>query len=152
MVVLPVKRSAAVAMLNFDLWCTGCVAGHCRLRAKAMFENKHQPVIPTRHFIRRMLLSLALSQTIAAVALGIGIFGFHAIAELAWIDALHNASMILGGMGPVAEMKSDAAKLFSSAYALFCGLVFISILAVTLAPVLHRVLHRFHLDESDLKH
>ena len=60
--------------------------------------------------------------------------------------------MILGGMGPVAEMKSDAAKLFSSAYALFCGLVFIGIVAVTLAPVLHRILHRFHLDESDLKH
>ena len=80
-----------------------------------------------------------------------GVVGFHYIADAPWIDALHNASMILGGMGPVAEMKTDAAKLFSSAYALFCGLVFITVVAVTLAPVLHRVLHKFHMDEADLK-
>jgi hypothetical protein len=116
-----------------------------------MFESRHQRVIPARHFVRRMLWSVALSAAIAAVALAIGILGYRALAGLAWIDALHNASMILGGMGPVAEMKTDAAKLFSSAYALFCGLVFIGIVAVTLAPVLHRVLHRFHMDESDLK-
>jgi hypothetical protein len=116
-----------------------------------MFESRHQRVIPARHFVRRMLWSVALSAVIAAVALAIGILGYRELAGLAWIDALHNASMILGGMGPVAEMKTDAAKLFSSAYALFCGLVFIGIVAVTLAPVLHRVLHRFHMDESDLK-
>jgi len=116
-----------------------------------MFENRHQKVIAPRHFLRRMVFSVMLSAGIAAVALVVGVFGYHDIAGLAWIDAIHNASMILGGMGPVAEMKSDAAKLFSSAYALFCGLVFISIVAVTLAPVLHRVLHRFHMDETDLK-
>lgn len=99
----------------------------------------------------RMLCSLALSAAIAAIALAIGIIGYREIAGLDWIDALHNASMILGGMGPVAEMKTDAAKLFASAYALFCGLVFIGIVAVTLAPVLHRILHRFHIDEPDLK-
>ncbi len=116
-----------------------------------MFEARYQQVIPRPHFVRRMALCVALSALIAAVALTIGILGYHQIAGLGWIDALHNASMILGGMGPVAEMKSDAAKLFSSTYALFCGLVFIGIVAVTLAPVLHRVLHRFHMDESDLK-
>ena len=80
-----------------------------------------------------------------------GVLGFHFVADSTWMDALHNASMILGGMGPVVEMKTDAAKLFSSAYALFCGLVFITVVAVTLAPVLHRVLHKFHMDEADLK-
>lgn len=121
------------------------------LRSDAMFESRHQRVIPPHHFARRMLMSAALSLAIAAAALLIGIFGYHAIAGLEWIDALHNASMILGGMGPVAEMKTDAAKLFSSAYALFSGLVFISVVAVTLAPVLHRILHRFHMDEPDVK-
>ena len=116
-----------------------------------MFENKRQQVIPPRHFARRVAWSVALSAAIAGVALAVGVAGFHYLAEVPWIDALHNASMILGGMGPVAEMKSDAAKLFSSAYALFCGLVFISVVAVTLAPVLHRILHKFHIDEADLK-
>jgi hypothetical protein len=116
-----------------------------------MFESRHQRVIPRRHFMLRMLLCAALASVIAGVALAVGIIGYHELAGLAWIDALHNASMILGGMGPVAEMKSDAAKYFSSAYALFCGLVFISIVALTLAPVLHRILHRFHIDESDMK-
>ncbi len=116
-----------------------------------MFETRSQQLIPPQRFARRVLWSLVLSTTIAGIALLIGVVGFHYIGEIAWIDALHNASMILGGMGPVAEMHSDAAKFFSSAYALFCGLVFISVVAVTLVPVLHRVLHRFHMDESDLK-
>jgi len=116
-----------------------------------MYENKRQRVIPRQYFVRRMALSITLSAAIAAVALVVGVLGFHFIAAVPWIDALHNASMILGGMGPVAEMKTDAAKLFSSAYALFCGLVFIGVVAVMLAPVMHRVLHKFHIDETDLK-
>jgi len=115
-----------------------------------MFETRRQRVIPVPHFARRVAWSIALSVAIAAVALVLGIAGFHYIADVPWIDALHNASMILGGMGPVAEMKTDAAKIFSSAYALFCGLVFISVVAVTLVPVLHRVLHKFHMDETDI--
>lgn len=116
-----------------------------------MFETKHQRVIPPLRFARRVMWSVVLSAAIAALALVLGVVGFHYIAAVPWVDAVHNASMILGGMGPVVEMKSDAAKLFSSAYALFCGLVFISVVAVTLVPVLHRILHKFHLDEADLK-
>jgi hypothetical protein len=116
-----------------------------------MFETKSQRVIPAPNFARRVAWSVALSAAIAAFALAMGVAGFHYIAEVPWIDALHNASMILGGMGPVVEMKTHAAKLFSSGYALFCGLVFISVVAVTLVPVLHRVLHKFHIDEADLK-
>ncbi len=116
-----------------------------------MFENKQQPLIPQPRFVRRLTSAVAISGVIAAAALAIGVLGYHYFGDLQWIDALHNASMILGGMGPVAEMKSDAAKLFSSAYALFCGLVFISVIAVTLVPIMHRILHKFHVDESDLK-
>jgi len=116
-----------------------------------MFESKQQPLIPRPRFVRRVASAVAISGAIAAVALAIGVLGYHYIGDLPWIDALHNASMILGGMGPVAEMKSDAAKLFSSAYALFCGLVFITVIAVTLAPIMHRILHKFHADGSDLR-
>ena len=116
-----------------------------------MFESRRQPPIPPSQFVRRIALSVALAGAIAAVALSFGVLGYHFIAELPWIDALLNASMILGGMGPVAELKSDAAKLFASAYALFSGLVFIMVVAVTLAPVLHRILHKFHIDEADMK-
>jgi hypothetical protein len=116
-----------------------------------MFESKSQQVIQPHHFVWRLAWSFALSGAIAGVALVVGVVGFHYIADVPWIDAVHNSSMILGGMGPVVEMKTDAAKLFSSAYALFCGLVFITVVAVTLAPVLHRVLHKFHMDEADLK-
>lgn len=133
-------------MLEFALNFSGAYAG-----IAPMFETRREKVISPHRFARRVLWSLVLSALLAAVALGIGMTGFHFVAGLDWIDALHNASMILGGMGPVAEMHGDAAKLFSSAYALFCGLVFISVVAVTLVPVLHRVLHKFHMDEADLK-
>ena len=116
-----------------------------------MFESRRQALIPRPQFMRRVALALALAAALAAAALAVGIAGYHYLGELAWIDALHNAAMILGGMGPVAEMKSDAAKLFSAAYALFCGLVFIVVVGITLAPVVHRMLHKFHLDEADLK-
>lgn len=116
-----------------------------------MFENRRQPPIPAARFARRVALSFALAGAIVAVALSIGVLGYHFIAGLPWIDALLDASMILGGMGPVSALKSDGAKLFASAYALFSGLVFISVVAVTLAPILHRVLHKFHIDEADIK-
>jgi hypothetical protein len=117
----------------------------------SMYETRHQRILPRPHFVRRVAWTVALSTGIAAVALIIGVLGFHYIANASWIDAVHNASMILGGMGPVVEMKTDAAKLFSSAYALLCGLVFVGLVALMLAPVMHRVLHRFHADEADLK-
>ena len=116
-----------------------------------MFESKRQRVIPPAHFAQRLAWSIALSAAVAAIALVIGILGFHYVADASWIDSLHNASMILGGMGPVVEMKTAAAKVFSSAYALFAGLVFIGVVAVTLAPVMHRVLHKFHIDDTDMK-
>lgn len=84
-----------------------------------------------------------------AVALLLGIAGYHFIAQLGWVDALLNASMILTGMGPVSDLHSAAAKFFASAYALFSGVVFIFATGIIVAPVIHRVLHRFHLERDD---
>ena len=116
-----------------------------------MFESRRQKPIPHRDFIKRVALAIAISAMMAAVALAVGVIGYHNLGEMSWVDALHNAAMILGGMGLISDVKSDAAKIFSSAYALFCGLIFIMVVAVTLAPVLHRILHKFHDDETDLK-
>ena len=84
----------------------------------------------------------------ATVALLAGIVGYHFLGQWSWIDSLLNASMILGGMGPVDPLKTNAAKIFASCYALFSGLVFIGVLGVLLAPFIHRLMHRFHIDEE----
>jgi hypothetical protein len=82
-------------------------------------------------------------------ALFLGVCGYHFIERLPWVDALLNASMILGGMGPVAELYTTAGKLFASFYALFSGLVFITVSGLILSPVIHRFLHKFHLEEEN---
>jgi hypothetical protein len=93
-------------------------------------------------------LSLGLAIALLAAALLIGVAGYHFIARLSWVDALLNASMILTGMGPVAILTSTSAKIFASLYALFSGVVFLSATGVIMAPVVHRVLHRFHLERG----
>ena len=82
------------------------------------------------------------------IALGIGVAGYHWIGKLNWVDSLLNASMILGGMGPVDPLPSDGAKVFASVYALLSGIVFISAMAVILSPAVHRALHKFHLESE----
>ncbi|MEP7014614.1 MAG: hypothetical protein ABI925_04165 [Verrucomicrobiota bacterium] len=83
---------------------------------------------------------------ILILGLGIGVLGYHCIAHLSWVDSLLNASMILGGMGPVDPLSTTAAKIFASFYALFSGLAFIGIVSLLLAPFVHRLLHRFYTD------
>jgi hypothetical protein len=117
----------------------------------AMFEHRSEKLAPMPVFVRRLVGSVALAGAGAGIALGIGVLGYHFIAELAWVDAVLDASMILGGMGPVNELHTTSAKLFASAYALFSGLVFIGVMGLVLAPLLHRTLHRFHLAEEDLE-
>jgi hypothetical protein len=99
---------------------------------------------------RGMAPSVALVGILAAGALFIGVSGYHWVAGLGWVDSLLNASMILGGMGPVDPLPTAAAKVFASAYALFSGLLFIAVMGIVLAPITHMVLHRFHVDEKDL--
>jgi hypothetical protein len=95
---------------------------------------------------RHVLAGLAL----VAVCLGIGMWGYHSFENMPWLDAFVNAAMILSGMGPVTELKTDGGKFFAGCYALFSGLAFIVMVGVILAPAIHRALHKFHLEESKL--
>ena len=91
-----------------------------------------------------------IAMALIAAALGLGVCGYHWLADLPWIDSLLNASMILAGMGPVDVLPTTTAKLFASAYAIFSGLMFISVMGVVLSPVFHRVIHKFHLDRDKI--
>jgi len=113
------------------------------------FERRSDPLAPTSIFVRRLLASLGIALSLIAVALSIGIAGYHILGRFNWIDSLLEASMILGGMGPVNELPNNAVKIFASAYALFSGLMFIAIMGIVLAPVVHRILHKFHVDGSE---
>jgi hypothetical protein len=113
-----------------------------------MYEKKGEELLTLPRFLRRMLLSALLASAIAGVALCAGVMGYHFIARLAWVDALLNACMILTGMGPVDPMTTSAAKLFAPGYALFSGIVFLSAVGIVLAPVFHRIMHKFHLDHD----
>jgi len=113
-----------------------------------MYEHRSHPLLPWPKFLRRVVRHVSLALVAVAVALGIGVFGYHFIAHLSWIDSLLNASMILGGMGPVDPLQSSVAKLFASFYALFSGLAFIGIASLMIAPFAHRLLHRVHLEEN----
>ena len=112
-----------------------------------MFERKHEKLIPLSAFAKRMLGAVGLALVLIGPALLIGIAGYHWIDNLDWIDSLVEASMILGGMGPVNPLRNDAAKVFASVYALFSGLVLIGVMGIVLTPITHRLLHKFHAEE-----
>ena len=114
------------------------------------FERKHDKLAPVAVFLRRMAASIAMAGVLIAIVLSIGVAGYHWIAGFGWIDSFLEASMILGGMGPVNPLTRRAAKLFASGYALFSGLIFIAIMGIVLAPITHRMLHKFHVDEEDM--
>ncbi len=114
------------------------------------FERRHQPLVPRAVYHARVRRNALVAGAILAVSLGIGVVGYRVCGGLSWLDSLYNASMILGGMGPVdARPEVPAAeKWFASAYALFAGVVFLVSVAVLLAPVVHRAIHRFHLEDD----
>jgi TRAP-type C4-dicarboxylate transport system permease small subunit len=116
-----------------------------------MYERRHDQLAPRSVFVKRIVASLAVALGLICVALLIGIAGYHFLAGFNWIDSLLEASMILGGMGPIKELPSDPAKIFASIYALFSGLLLIAMMGIILAPVIHRVMHKFHVDEKDVK-
>lgn len=92
-----------------------------------------------------------LAAALIVSSLLLGVLGYHFFAHFSWIDSLLNASMILSGMGPVGDLDSNGAKVFASCYAIFSGVVFISSAGLLLAPMVHRVLHRFHVEEKNLQ-
>ncbi|MGE5338631.1 MAG: hypothetical protein ACM3PU_12440 [Gemmatimonadota bacterium] len=115
------------------------------------YERHRQPLASRAVFARRVAKMALLAFLVLGVALLIGVLGYRFIAHLRWVDALLNASMILGGMGPVDPLPNDAAKLFASGYALFAGVVFLVSIGILVSPLVHRALHRFHLDEKDVQ-
>ncbi|HEY3102532.1 MAG TPA: hypothetical protein VGJ69_03000 [Pyrinomonadaceae bacterium] len=112
------------------------------------FERRHERLAPVSVFVQRMAASFVIALALIAAALAIGIGGYHLLAGFGWVDSFLEASMILGGMGPVNQLPTDGAKIFASLYSLFSGLMFIGIMGLVLSPIMHRLLHKFHIDEK----
>lgn len=115
-------------------------------RRRLRYEHRSEPLLPRNRFALRLLRNAAAAGGLIAASLAIGVLGFHWTDRLAWLDSLVAASMLLSGMGPISAPQTDAAKWFVSAYALFSGIVFLTVAAVLIAPVLHRTIHQFHLE------
>ena len=112
-----------------------------------MYEHKSQPLAPKPVFYKRILKNLLVAIIIMAISLLIGVVGFHSTCDhIRWLDAFHNSSMLLSGMGPVLSNLCDTGIWFSSFYALFSGVVFITNIGVILAPAIHRFFHKLHLE------
>jgi hypothetical protein len=111
-----------------------------------MYEHRSSPLLTRKQFFLRLARHFCAALAVIALSLGAGVAGYRVFAGLSWIDSLLNASMILGGMGPVDTLMTGPAKLFASAYALFSGIVFLLITGILVAPVAHRLLHRMHLE------
>jgi hypothetical protein len=116
---------------------------------ESMYERRHHALATRAVYLRRLARNVALGGGIIASSLLVGVIAYHDLENLPWIDALLNASMIMGGMGPVDAMRTNSGKLFASFYALYSGLVLLLVAGIVLAPVVHRLLHRFHLDDSN---
>ena len=116
-------------------------------------ENRKQTVTPLPNFLIRLGRFALFAIILILISVAFGTIGYHHFAKISWIDSFHMACMILTGMGPVAEMNSTTAKLFSSIYALYSGIAFLSITAVFFAPIIHRLLHILHVeqDEKEIK-
>jgi hypothetical protein len=111
------------------------------------YEHRSEPLLPWRLFLlRRVGKTAAAAAAVIAISLVLGMLGYRLAEGMGWLDAFLNASMILGGMGPVDPMHSAAGKLFAGIYALYSGLVLVGTAGLLLAPFVHRLLHRFHLE------
>jgi hypothetical protein len=113
-----------------------------------MYEHKSKPLISRQQFAQRYAIHIAIAFGVVILALGIGVIGYHCLESLSWVDSLENAAMILGGMGPINTLYTNAGKIFAACYALFSGLVFMIVFGIIAAPALHRLIHRFHLDDE----
>ncbi len=113
-----------------------------------MYEHHKQPLAKNSVFAKRLALNGIIGLALLTFSLGIGMAGYHFLESLSWLDALLNASMILGGMGPVNPLQTAAGKIFASFYALYSGVVLLAAVGILVAPIFHRFLHRFHLAED----
>jgi hypothetical protein len=110
----------------------------------------HRPraLLPRKKFLHRLARSMVVGALMILVSLTIGMVGYHVLGGLSWIDAFLDASMILSGMGPLSQLHNDQVKFFAGCYAIYCGLALISTAGVMLAPLIHRYLHKFHLEDD----
>jgi len=111
-----------------------------------IYEHRSQPILPRRQFLRRIAYHALVAVAVVTVSLVIGVLGYRYLAGFSWLDALLNAAMILGGMGPVDPLATTAGKVFASLYALYAGVAFLAVAAVLVAPFAHRLLHSLHLE------
>jgi hypothetical protein len=114
-----------------------------------LFEHRTEPLLPRPEFARRLLKSILLSLALIFVSLLIGMIGYRLTEGMRWIDAFLNASMLMGGMGPVDQMHTDAGKIFAGIYALYSGIILLAAVGIIGAPIYHRFLHRFHLEVAN---
>lgn len=114
-----------------------------------MYENRQQPLAPFSRFLLRLGKNLGYGMILIAIALVIGMLGYHFLEKMTWVDAFVNAAMILSGMGPMGPLSTTVGKIFAGCYALFSGLNFILITSLVFAPVFHRVMHSFHITDDD---
>ena len=115
-----------------------------------MYEKKHEPLLQKKAFARRLSYNFLVAFEALLISLGLGIIGYHSLCDFSWIDSLLNASMILGGMGPVSPIDEEciSGKVFASFYAIFSGIGFVGGISILLAPILHRIYHRFHIEDE----
>jgi len=113
-----------------------------------MYEPKTHPPIPRRLFVRRVLLHAAAALALLLFSLLLGMLGYETLEQLPWRDAFLNSAMLMGGMGPVDAPLTDGGKLFAGVYALYAGLVFIVTASLLFAPIVHRVMHKFHWEQD----
>lgn len=112
------------------------------------YEPRRSPVLPFDKFLRRLAVNVATGSALVALSLAGGMLGYHFLEQLSWLDSFVNAAMILSGMGPLANPQSVGGKLFAGCYALYSGLVVIIIAGIIFAPVFHRFLHKFHVEDD----
>lgn len=115
-----------------------------------MFEHRSHPLIGRRQFLVRQLKYLGAAMIIVMVSFAVGDWGYMHFAHQGFTDAFLNASMILGGMGPVDQLTDASAKYFASFYALYSGIALLSTVAVLLAPIVHRLQHALHLEDTSI--
>ncbi len=113
-----------------------------------LFERHGEPLLSRGAFLRRLATYGLVAGALVGIALLLGMLGYHAFLQLGWVDSFLNASMILAGMGPIDAPRTAAGKLFAGCYALFSGLVFISVSGIMFAPLAHRLLHWFHVEQQ----
>jgi|ERR1043165_4287975 hypothetical protein len=115
-----------------------------------MYESRHVPLATRTQFIRRLARHFGAAMLLIGGSLIVGVLGYRYIEGMAWIDAYLNAAMLLGGMGPVPpDLHTETGKLFAGAYALYSGMVVLAAASILIAPVFHRIIHRFHLQEEE---